>query len=101
MEENKNIASEEELKTYRVPVVWQVMGYVEVQAKSPAEAKRIAAEDKDDCPLPDNGDYLEDSFEVDMEGIVRDENGDPCWEEDEDDEPRGEIKRYIAGIPLD
>ena len=75
-------ADDKELKTYLVPVVWQVMGRVEVQASSPEEAKRIVAENWDDCPLPDNGDYIEDSFEVDMEGIVMDEYGNPCWEEE-------------------
>ena len=53
------------MKTYRVPVVWQMYGYVEVQAESMAEATHVAM----DAPLPIDGDYIEGSFEVDELGI--------------------------------
>jgi hypothetical protein len=45
------------MKTYRVPVVWQMYGYVEVQA----EAQYAALE----APLPEDGSYIEGSFEID------------------------------------
>ena len=53
------------MKTYRVPVVWQMYGYVEVEAESMVEAKHVAM----DAPLPIDGDYIEGSFEVDELGI--------------------------------
>ena len=53
------------MKTYRVPVVWQMYGYVEVQAESMSEAQREAM----NAPLPIDGDYIEGSFEVDELGI--------------------------------
>jgi hypothetical protein len=53
------------MKTYRVPVVWQMYGYVEVQAESMVEAANVAM----DAPLPIDGDYIEGSFEVDELGI--------------------------------
>ena len=49
------------MKTYRVPVVWSMMGFVEVEAESLSEAQREAM----NAPLPEDGSYLEDSFEID------------------------------------
>ena len=54
------------MKTYKIPVVWQMYGYVEVEADSMSEATLVAM----DAPLPDNGDYVEGSFEVDEAAIV-------------------------------
>ena len=53
------------MKTYRVPVVWQMYGYVQVEAESMSEAIHEALAG----PLPMDGDYIEDSFEVDELGI--------------------------------
>ena len=52
------------MKPYKIGVVWQMYGYVEVEADSKAEAIRKA----EDAPLPDNGEYIEGSFEVDGTG---------------------------------
>ena len=54
------------MKTYKIPVVWQMYGYVEVEAESMVEATLVAM----DAPLPDNGDYVDGSFEVYEAGIV-------------------------------
>ncbi len=54
------------MKTYKIPVVWQMHGYVEVEADSMSEAVNKAY----DTPLPDDGSYIEGSFEVDEAGIV-------------------------------
>jgi hypothetical protein len=54
------------MKTYKVPVVWQMYGYVEVEAESLSKAIDKAY----DAPLPDNGDYVEGSFDVDEAAIV-------------------------------
>lgn len=53
---------------YKVPVVWEMMGYVLVDAESSEEAVAYAKEHKDEFTLPTDGNYLEDSFEVDEEG---------------------------------
>lgn len=52
---------------YKVPVVWEMMGYVLVEADSAEEAMVYAKEHADEFPLP-TGEYLEDSFEIDEEG---------------------------------
>ena len=54
-------------KVYKVPVVWSMMGYILVDAESSEKAKEYVKEHKNDLPLP-NGEYLEDSFEVDEGG---------------------------------
>ena len=54
------------MKTYKIPVVWQMMGHVEVQADSLIGAINMAY----DAPLPEDGSYIEGSFEVDESGIV-------------------------------
>jgi hypothetical protein len=54
------------MKTYRVPVVWQMYGYVEVQAESMSEAVNNAME----APLPEDGSYIEGSFELDESSFV-------------------------------
>ena len=54
------------MKTYKIPVVWSMIGYVEVEADSMSEAINKAV----DAPLPVDGDYIEGSFEVDEAGIV-------------------------------
>ena len=51
------------MKTFKIPVVWQMMGTVEVQAESLDEAVKKVLDDS--TPLPDDGDYIEGSFEVD------------------------------------
>jgi hypothetical protein len=57
------------LKTYKIGVVWQMYGYVEVEAVDIDEAIYNAME----APLPDNGEYIEGSFEVDVEGSALNE----------------------------
>ena len=54
------------MKTYKVPVVWQMYGYVDVVADSLTEAVHIA----EDGPLPSDADYVEGSFEVDHDALV-------------------------------
>ena len=55
------------MKTWKIPVVWQMMGYIEVEARTLAEAIKIAKDDNDSVLLPHNGEYLDESWEVDME----------------------------------
>ena len=58
------------MKTYKIPVVWQMYGYVEVEADSMVEAVDKVQNGNGDMPLPDTADYVEGSFEVDHDGIV-------------------------------
>ena len=59
------------MKTYKIGVVWQMYGSVEVEANSLAEAIHIVH--SRDVPLPENGEYIEGSFEVDVEGCALNE----------------------------
>ena len=52
------------MKTYKIPVVWQCWGLVEVKAENIEDAKDMAM----DAPLP-NGEYVCDSCEIDEDGI--------------------------------
>lgn len=53
---------------YKVPVVWSAMGYVLVEAEDGEEAMKYVKEHLDEFPLPANGEYIDDSFEIDEEG---------------------------------
>lgn len=60
---------------YLIPVVYQVYGRVEVEADSPEKALQYAIDNQDDLPLPDESFYLDDSFQIDTDGIIMDEFG--------------------------
>ncbi len=49
-------------KIYRLPVYWQMSGFVEVKADDITDAVAIA---KENARLPQDARYVEDSFEVD------------------------------------
>ena len=51
---------------YRIPATWLTYGYVTVEAPSLQEALQKAHDSPD---LPDDGDYIDDSFEIDREGV--------------------------------
>ena len=55
------------MKTWKIPVVWQEMGVVEVEADTLAEAIKIARDDDGIIPIPDNGEFLDGTWEVDCE----------------------------------
>ena len=57
----------EEMREYKVPVYWTMMGYVTVTASSPSEAMEKVRDNIDDYDLP-HGEYLDESFEVDESG---------------------------------
>jgi hypothetical protein len=62
------------MKTYKVPVVYTMYGYVEVKAESMVEAVDEVENGGGDIPLPSAADYVEGSFEVDHDGIVEEVN---------------------------
>lgn len=55
--------------TYRVGCSWEVYGHITVRAKNREEAGKMAQRVAKTCPLPNDGEYLEDSFEIDTENI--------------------------------
>ena len=63
---------------YRIPYAFEMYGRVEVEANSLDEAYEKADDELINMSTMDliaNADYLEDSLEVDEEGVVLDENG--------------------------
>lgn len=71
-------AAIDSVELYEIPVVWQCMGYLECYGSSQFRAAQIAAQYDSDgmgegLPLPDNSSYLEESFEIDWDGIESDE----------------------------
>ena len=55
------------MKTWKIPVVWQEIGVVKVEANTLAEAIEIARDDCGVIPIPDNGTFLDGSWEVGCE----------------------------------
>jgi len=59
------------LKTFTIPCIWQAWGLLHIEAKNLKEAKKKAF----DMPLPADSEYIDDSFEIDEEGIpIHNEN---------------------------
>ena len=55
------------MKSWKIPVIWQEIGIVEVEANTLEEAIEIARDDDGVISIPDNGEYLEGSWEVDCD----------------------------------
>ena len=51
-------------KKIKLPVTWEVCGFVEVEAKSIEEAIEIFERDIDHIPLPENCEYVDGSFSL-------------------------------------
>lgn len=62
-------------KVYLVPVYWEMYGRVSVEAESPEKALEYAREHMDEYKLPYKSEYVEGSFDVDMDGTVLDLEG--------------------------
>jgi hypothetical protein len=58
------------MKTYRIPLVWQVYGHINVDAESLKEAIEYAL--GPECPLPD-GEYVDESIKVDYDALDEDD----------------------------
>lgn len=57
------------MKTWTIPVVWEMMGTVKVVADTLSEAMELARDKDGTIPLPDNGYYVEDSWDLASEDI--------------------------------
>lgn len=53
---------------YKVPLVWQEWGILNVEADCEEEAIQIALSEK--YPLPDNGQYVDDSIQIDELRVI-------------------------------
>ena len=69
-------------KTYRIPLVWQEYGHVDVEAESQEAAIEYAL--GPECPLP-VGSYIDDSIEVDYAALEQDGDKETMNEEGEDE----------------
>ena len=65
------------METYKIPVSWQMYGFVTVEADSAQHAAEIAESDMD-ISLPENGSYVEASWEVDWDSIEDASYGKAC-----------------------
>ena len=61
------------MKSWKIPVVWEMMGTVKVVADTLSEAMELARDKDGVIPLPDNGYYVDDSWDLATEdiGLVR------------------------------
>lgn len=57
------------MKAYKIPVEYKVWGLVEVEAESMQEALEYAKENVSMLELPDEPEYIEDSYEIVAETI--------------------------------
>ena len=58
------------METFKIPVAYQAYGYVEVQSFSLKDAVKYAERHLDELPLPKDPQYLEDSYQIDYDGIA-------------------------------
>lgn len=57
------------MKEWRIPVSYEMAGVVKVQANTLEEAIKIAADEAEEIPLPDDADYIPGSWCVAHEDI--------------------------------
>ena len=57
------------MKTWKIPVVQQEMGTVVVEANTLEEAIEIARDDDRIIPIPDDGTFIDGSWEVECEDV--------------------------------
>lgn len=52
------------MKKWKIPVMWEVCGYVYVDADTLEEAIETARDDEGVIPLPDDNDYVDGSWRL-------------------------------------
>lgn len=58
-----------EMNVYKIPVVYQNWGLVDVEAQSLEKAIEYAENNLYELPLPEDPQYIDDSYEIDYKGI--------------------------------
>lgn len=58
---------------FKIPVEWSVYGVVEIEANSIEEAVNKFDETIDDIPLPDQSEYIDDSFKRNTSNNLNDD----------------------------
>lgn len=53
------------MKTWKIPVAWTMVGVINVSTETLDEAIEIAKDDAGVIPIPDDGTFLDGSWEVD------------------------------------
>lgn len=53
------------MATWKTPVTWTVGGTVTITADTLEEAMKIAKDENEEIPLPDDGEYVSSSWSVD------------------------------------
>ncbi len=53
----------------RIAVIWEMCGYIEVEANSIQEAMEKVKENPDDYPLPYDGEYVDGSFRLSTDDV--------------------------------
>ena len=62
MKKSKQTA--EELPKWKIPVTWQMCGFVYIDAPTLEEAMEIAKDEDGTIPLPNDGNYVDGSWEL-------------------------------------
>lgn len=62
------------MKTWNIPVSWEVYATAKIEAETLEEAIKIAEDD--DFPLPTDSYYIDSSFKVDDEELIKEMNKD-------------------------
>ena len=57
------------MKTWKIPVTWEVCGFVAIEAKTLEEAIELAKDDEGVIPLPEESDYVDGSWRVTEEDV--------------------------------
>ena len=57
------------MKSWKIPVTWGMVGTVKIEANTLEEAIEIARDDDRIIPIPDDGTFIDGSWEVDCEDV--------------------------------
>ena len=55
------------MKTWKIPVTWEVYGVVRIEAETLDDAIKLFDETENDLPLPTENDYVDGSFARDRD----------------------------------
>jgi len=55
------------MKTFKIPVSWEMCSFIKVEANSLSEAIAHAVKHEDEYELPTDGNYIDASFKIETE----------------------------------